>query len=264
MILYSMRVNLLVLLEGSEVTPTLCYTYQILFYPLFLFSKSFNHWAFFSAPIPVRAGGDSEKTLSPFLISFLRAWGIQRGCLPRVSEPQEQGQDCVRFSPRIAGNCIIKGARETRVHWEGELVQRIWNGRHADLRKQMLKRSGTGQEIAIKMTQGDFPGSSVVKTPCFHWAGQGFHLLWENLDSISCAAKEITQGFPHGSVVKRPPANAGDVGLIPDPGGSHMPQSNSAHVPQLFSLCSGARSCSYWAHVLQMLKPLHPGACAPQ
>jgi len=29
-------------------------------------------------------------------------------------------------------------------------------------------------------------------------------------------------GFPGGSVAKNPPANAGDTGSIPDPGGSHM------------------------------------------
>ena len=35
-----------------------------------------------------------------------------------------------------------------------------------------------------------------------------------------------TQDFPGGAVVKNPPANAGDVGLIPGPGRSHMLQSN--------------------------------------
>ena len=35
-----------------------------------------------------------------------------------------------------------------------------------------------------------------------------------------------TWGFPDGSVVKNPPANAGDGGLIPDPGRSHMPWSS--------------------------------------
>ena len=33
-------------------------------------------------------------------------------------------------------------------------------------------------------------------------------------------------GFPGGSVVKNPPANAGDTGSSPGPGRSHMPQSN--------------------------------------
>ena len=33
-------------------------------------------------------------------------------------------------------------------------------------------------------------------------------------------------GFPGGSVVKKPPAKAGDTGLIPDLGRTHMQQSN--------------------------------------
>ena len=37
---------------------------------------------------------------------------------------------------------------------------------------------------------------------------------------------EQQQGFPGGSVVKNSPANAGDIGSIPDPGRSHMPWSN--------------------------------------
>ena len=45
-------------------------------------------------------------------------------------------------------------------------------------------------------------------------------------------------GFPGGSVVKNSPTNAGNMGLIPGPGGSHMPRSNKVHVPQLLSLCS--------------------------
>ena len=38
--------------------------------------------------------------------------------------------------------------------------------------------------------------------------------------------RHVLQGFPGGSVVKNLPAKAGDTGLIPDPGGSHMPQGN--------------------------------------
>ena len=39
-------------------------------------------------------------------------------------------------------------------------------------------------------------------------------------------SKNEVKGFPGGSVVKNPPANAGDTGLIPDPGRSHMLQSD--------------------------------------
>ena len=35
--------------------------------------------------------------------------------------------------------------------------------------------------------------------------------------------KQIMEDFPGGPVVRNPPANAGAMGLIPDPGRSHMP-----------------------------------------
>ena len=34
------------------------------------------------------------------------------------------------------------------------------------------------------------------------------------------------EGFPGGTVVKNPPANAEDTGSSPGPGRSHMPRSN--------------------------------------
>ena len=33
-------------------------------------------------------------------------------------------------------------------------------------------------------------------------------------------------GFPGGAVIKNPPASAGDMGLSPGPGRSHMPRSS--------------------------------------
>ena len=41
------------------------------------------------------------------------------------------------------------------------------------------------------------------------------------------------QNLPGGPVVWNPPANAGDTGLIPGPGGSHIPRGNSAHEPSM-------------------------------
>ena len=46
--------------------------------------------------------------------------------------------------------------------------------------------------------------------------------------------------FPGGAVVKNLPANAGDTGLSPGPGRSHMLWSNWAREPRLLSLRSGA------------------------
>ena len=40
------------------------------------------------------------------------------------------------------------------------------------------------------------------------------------------SAQELYQGLPGGTVVKNPPANAGDTGSSPGPGRSHMPRSN--------------------------------------
>ena len=50
-------------------------------------------------------------------------------------------------------------------------------------------------------------------------------------------------GFPGGAVVGSPPANAGDTGSCPGPGGSRVPRSSWAREPQLlglrvWSLCS--------------------------
>ena len=68
--------------------------------------------------------------------------------------------------------------------------------------------------------------------------------------------------FPDGPVIKSPPANSGDTGLIPGLGRSHMPRGNLACVPQLLSPYS--RACapqqekpSQWeAHALQLEKAL--------
>ena len=43
---------------------------------------------------------------------------------------------------------------------------------------------------------------------------------------LLCSHQEYEQGFTGGSVVKNPPANAGDTGSSPGPVRSHMLQSN--------------------------------------
>ena len=53
----------------------------------------------------------------------------------------------------------------------------------------------------------------------FHFVGNFFCCAEGGLNVFYSAVfkKCLTQGFPGGSVVKNPPANAGDMGLIPDP-----------------------------------------------
>ena len=43
-------------------------------------------------------------------------------------------------------------------------------------------------------------------------------------------------GFPGGTVVESPPADAGDTDSCPSPGGSHMPRSGWAREPWPLSL----------------------------
>ena len=54
--------------------------------------------------------------------------------------------------------------------------------------------------------------------------------------------------FPGGPVVKNPPTNAEDMGLIPGLGRFHMLWGKEAHVPKLLSQCS--RAAATEVHVL--------------
>ena len=64
-----------------------------------------------------------------------------------------------------------------------------------------------------------------------------------NVIDYSGEKRKHTQnaGFPHGLVLKNTPANAGDMGLIPGPEGSHMQRGNEF---------LGSRACK-----LQLLRP---------
>ena len=71
-------------------------------------------------------------------------------------------------------------------------------------------------------------------------------------------------GFPGGAVVKNLPANAGDTGLSPGPGRSHMLWSNQARVPQLLSLHSRAREPQLLSLCATTTEARVPRARAPQ
>ena len=75
--------------------------------------------------------------------------------------------------------------------------------------------------------------------------------------------KKKRRGFPGGVVVKHLPANAGDKGPSPGPGGSHWRGATKpmCHNYQACTLEPGGHN--YWAHVPQLLKPtrLEPMLC---
>ena len=63
-----------------------------------------------------------------------------------------------------------------------------------------------------------------------HWTAREFPpflFMFFLLELFSMNKTKATSGdFPGGSVLKNPPANAGDTGSSPGPGRSHMPRSN--------------------------------------
>ena len=94
------------------------------------------------------------------------------------------------------------------------------------------------RDLEESLSHGSCPrGTSRIE----HNHGSNVSLWMRRFPGCTCS---IVLGFPAGSVVKNLFANTGDTSSIPDPGKSHVPQNVSAHVPQLLSLCSGARGCS--------------------
>ena len=69
--------------------------------------------------------------------------------------------------------------------------------------------------------------------------------------------RNLYLGYSGGLVVKSPPCNAGDTGLILGLGRPHMLRGSWARKPQLQSLC-------FRTHPRQLLKPACSGACALQ
>ena len=75
-------------------------------------------------------------------------------------------------------------------------------------------------ELGQTLEDGEGQEGLVCCSPWGHKGSDTIEQLNNNIDSIHML------GFPGGSVVKNLPDNAGDEGLIPDPGRSHMCWSN--------------------------------------
>ena len=65
-----------------------------------------------------------------------------------------------------------------------------------------------------------------TKVPHAAWRGQSKQTKNPTTTTKMDAIKSEKRDFPGGTVVKNPPANAGDTGSSPGPGRSHIPQSN--------------------------------------
>ena len=70
-------------------------------------------------------------------------------------------------------------------------------------------------------------------------------------------AIRVYQDVPGGSVVKNPPAHAGETGSISGLGRSHMPQGQKTHAPQLLSPSRAATTEAHCAPELVARKRNH-------
>ena len=78
-----------------------------------------------------------------------------------------------------------------------------------------------------------------VDSGSWWWTGRPGMLWFMDLQRVGHDwVTEMNLTEAPGLVVKRLPASAGDMGLIPDSGRSYMLQGKEAQVPQLLSLCS--------------------------
>ena len=71
--------------------------------------------------------------------------------------------------------------------------------------------------------------SRILELNCEYSCSQSSYQLkthFEAAEKKKSLENVISRGFPGGTVVKNPPANAGGTGLSPGPGRSHMPRSN--------------------------------------
>ena len=91
--------------------------------------------------------------------------------------------------------------------------------------KAKLNALKTWRQTAFKNYHPIRCGEDKCKRLCRKlWKPMG---IWHSLlFTYIFSPLKVREGFPGGSVVKNPPANAGDTGSIPDLGGSHMLKSN--------------------------------------
>ena len=123
------------------------------------------------------------------------------------------------WNPTICNNTDGLGgyyAKWNKSDRDGQMpYTQMWNLRQNETNEQTKLNKNIGTENRLVVTKGE--------------GGWGVGKMGEGGD------------FPGGTVVKNPPANAGDTGSSPGPGRFHMPQSNWAREPQLLSLRCRAR-----------------------
>ena len=164
-------------------------------------------------------------------------------------------KEVVLFPTWRGGTCILKTIQNVR---KGTKAVNEPNTLTLQIRKLRPERPYMSQIVKVNPVSSEVC-TSVHTSLSFYMFNAFIYLGWEwGGDRKVLRVKKNTAmgGFPGGTVVKNPPANAGDTGLSPGLGRSHMPRSNWACASQLLSL--RCRACEP-----QLLKParLEPVLC---
>ena len=88
------------------------------------------------------------------------------------------------------------------------------------------ERANMGSHAAVQPPFPSWKGIYTSEKPFLSYTSKAMDHLSAATSSAIIKVKYQGEGFPGGSVVKKPPANAGDMGLILSPGRSHMSRSN--------------------------------------
>ena len=71
---------------------------------------------------------------------------------------------------------------------------------------------------------GRFKKKNLIQYVAF--TGDKTEIILEEITGHKFLGQNLWRGFPGSSVVNNPPANAEDMGSVPNPGRSHMTRSN--------------------------------------
>ena len=139
----------------------------------------------------------------------------------------------------------LPGMKETLVWWslgwEDPLEKEMATHSSILAWKEWTEESGRLQSTGSQRVRYNWATNTTTLSLTVHDIRERLH-TWQN------SIKNQWEGFTGGSVIRNPPASVREPGWTPGPGRFHKSRSNEACMPQLLSLCSGARE-------LQLLSP---------
>ena len=183
---------------------------------------------------------------------------LENGTAPLLTPPAHHPQDRIQLTNQLAPTAYMSRARHCREHRCARTDAQV-KGRTGSPTVQFSFAVGW-RLLWETLRTGAMAGGAQIGAILADRHPSSKHPVgvWHSVGAQEVFYKCEHAGFSGGSVVKNPPANAGNMGSIPSPGRSHMLQSNQPREPQLL------KSAHSRARAQQQEKPLQREACAPQ